>query len=93
MTYDLVTLFVLWHVAICSPLELGMFSLKSFSKIVTEGLSATSLNSINTYPFSYLFIYLFKFSFLFNSSVESYLTYFRIQSLKNIYLAKNSSNH
>ena len=71
MTYDLVTIFVLWHVAICSPLELGMFSLKSFSKIVTEGSSATSLNSLNSYPFSYyLCIYLFKFSFLFNSSVE-----------------------
>ena len=71
MTYDLVTIFVLWHDAICSPLELGMFSLKSFSKIVTEGSSATSLNSLNSYHFSYyLFIYLFKFSFLFNSSVE-----------------------
>lgn len=59
MTYDLVTIFVLWHVVICSPLELGMFSLKSFSKIVTEGSSATILNSLNSYPFSYLFIYSF----------------------------------
>lgn len=65
MTYDLVTIFVLWHVAICSPLELGMFSLKSFSKIVTKGSSATSLNSLNSYYFSYyLFIYLSVVSFL-----------------------------
>lgn len=38
---------------------------------------------------------MYLFSFIFNSSVVclTYLTYFKILFLKNIYLAKNSSNH